>query len=133
VFPRHPLYHEAHIDMNIIYSDAFMDMADLFAVTDPPTSTTFVANPVMIIKNKICEDSSIPNAIDTTDLTAIAPLWARCSFSITTGNRYSNRRLTAATLNEAMQYVIAYGMTHKLKITISIQELHFRPGLSYLQ
>jgi len=53
VFARHPIYHEAHIHMNNIYSDAFMDMADLCAVTDPPTRTTFVANPVVIIKNKI--------------------------------------------------------------------------------
>jgi len=53
VFTRHPIYHEAHIHMNNIYSDAFMDMADLFAVTDPPTRTTFVADPVAIVKNKI--------------------------------------------------------------------------------
>jgi len=38
--------------MNNIYSDAFMDMDDLFAVTGPPTRTTFVADPVVIIKNK---------------------------------------------------------------------------------
>jgi len=62
---RHPLCHEAHVHMNIIYSDAFMDMGDLFAVTDPPTSTTFVADPVTIIKDKIREDSIIPNAVDT--------------------------------------------------------------------
>ena len=38
--------------MNNIYSGAFMDMEDLFAVTVPPTRTTFVADPVVIIKNK---------------------------------------------------------------------------------
>jgi len=53
VFARHPIYHEAHVHMNDIYSDAFMDMDDLFALTDPPTRTTFVADPVVIIKNKI--------------------------------------------------------------------------------
>jgi len=39
--------------MNSIYSDAFMDMEDLFTVTAPPSRTTFVADPVVIIKNKI--------------------------------------------------------------------------------
>jgi len=53
VFARHPIYHEVHIHMNNIYSDAFMDMEDLFAVTAPPTRTTFVADPVVVIKNKI--------------------------------------------------------------------------------
>jgi len=37
------------------------------------------------------------------------------------------------TLKEAMQYAIAYGITHDLKITIGIQALLVRPGLSYLQ
>ena len=46
VFARHPIYHEAHIHMNNIYSDAFMDMDDLFAVTAPPSRTTFVAHAV---------------------------------------------------------------------------------------
>jgi len=92
------MHHEAHIHMNNIYSDAFMDTNDLFAVTDPPTRVTFVADPVTIIKSKIQDDFIIPNAVDTTDATAIAPLWARCSFSICTGNRYSNRRLSPATL-----------------------------------
>ena len=53
MFARHPVHNEAHIHMNAIYSDAFMDMDDLFIVTDPPTRTTFVADPVAIIKNKI--------------------------------------------------------------------------------
>jgi len=53
VFARHPVHSEAHMHMNVIYSDAFMDMEDLFAVTAPPTRTTFVADPVVIIKNKI--------------------------------------------------------------------------------
>jgi len=80
VFVRHPMYHEAHIHMNNIYSDAFMDVDNLFAVTDPPTRATFVADPVVIIKSKIQDDVIIPNAVDTTDATAIAPLWARCFF-----------------------------------------------------
>jgi len=33
VFARHPIYPEAHIHMNAIYSDAFMDMDDLFSIT----------------------------------------------------------------------------------------------------
>jgi len=32
VFARHPIYPEAHIHMNAIYSDAFMDMEDLFSI-----------------------------------------------------------------------------------------------------
>jgi len=119
--------------MNNIYSGAFMDMEDLFAVTVPPTRTTFVADPVVIIKNKIRDEFIIPNAVDTTDLTPITPLWARCSFSISADNCYTNRRLTPATLKEAMQYAIAYHMTHELKITVGIQALHFQPGLNYLQ
>jgi len=102
VFARHPLCHEAHVHMNIIYSDAFMDMADLFVVTDPPISATFVADPVAIVKDKIQEGSIILNAVDTTDRTTITLSWARCSFSISTGNRCSNRCLTAATLKVAM-------------------------------
>ena len=133
VFARHPMCHEAHMHMNNIYSDAFMDMDDLFAVTDPPTRATFVTNPVVIIKSKIRDDIIIPNPVDTTNATAITPLWARCSFSICAGNRHSNRRLMLATLREAMQYGIPYNMTHELKIIIDIQALHFRPGLSYLQ
>jgi len=80
VFVRHPPYTEAHMHMNSIYSDAFLDMANLFVVTDPPTRATLVADPVAIIKAKIRDESIIPNAIDTTDATAIAPLWARCFF-----------------------------------------------------
>jgi len=74
VFVRHSIYHEAHIHMNNIYSDAFMDMEDLFAVTAPPTRTTFVANPVVIIKNKIRDEFIIPNAVDTADPAPITPL-----------------------------------------------------------
>jgi len=133
IFARHPIYAEAHVHMNNIYSDAFMDMEDLFAVTSPPTRTTFVVNPVVIIKNKIRDDFIVPNAIDTPDATPITPLWARCSFSISAGHRYSNRHLTLATPREAMQHAIAYNLIHELKITIGIQALHFRPGLNYLQ
>jgi len=133
VFVRHPMYPEAHIHVNIIYSDAFLDMADLFAITDPPTRVTLIADPVAIIKAKIQDGSIIPNAIDTTDATPITPLWARCSFSISAGNQYANRRLTPATPKEAVQHAIAYSMTHELRITIGIQALHFQPGLSYLQ
>ena len=59
--------HEAHMHMNAIYSDAFMDIDNLFAVTDPPTRTALVADPVVIIKNKIRDDFIIPNAVDTPD------------------------------------------------------------------
>jgi len=103
VFARHPIYHDAHNHMNTIYSDAFADMNDLFTVTAPPSRTTFVDDPVVIIKNKIRDDFIIPNAIDTTDPTPITPLWARCSFSISAGHRYPTRRLTLANLREAMQ------------------------------
>jgi len=134
VFARHPTYPEAHIHMNAIYSDAFMDMDDLFSITTaPPVRDTFVADPVTIIKDKIWNDFIVPNAVDTRDATAITPLWARCSFTISAGHRFSNRRLTLANLREAMQYAIAYNVAHELKITIGIQALHFRPGLNYLQ
>ena len=103
MFARHPMYPEAHTHLNDIYSDAFLDTVDLFAATDPPTRVTLVANPVAIVKAKIRDESIIPNAIDTTDPTPITPLWARCSFSISAGNRCTNRRLTPATLKEAMQ------------------------------
>jgi len=125
VFARHPIYPEAHIHMNTIHSDAFMDMEDLFNITAPPTRDTFVTDPVTIIKDKIRNDFIAPNAIDTPDPTTITPLWARCSFTISAGHRYSNRRLTLANLRDAMQYAIAYGVTHELKITIGIQALHF--------
>ena len=133
VFAKHPIYHDAHNHMNTIYSDAFTDMDDLFTATTPPSRTTFVADPVVIIKTKIRDDFIIPNAIDTTDPTPITPLWARCSFSISAGHRYPNRRLTLANLREAMQHAIAYNLVHELRITIGIQALHFRPGLNYLQ
>jgi len=110
-----------------------MDMDDLFAVTDPPTRTAFVADPVVIIKNKIRDEFIIQNAVDTTDPTPITPLWARCSFLISAGNQYPNRRLTPATLKEAMQCAITFYLTHELKIMVGIQVLHFRPGLNYLQ
>jgi len=60
--------------MNNIYSDAFMDMDDLFAVTAPPTRTTFVADHVANIKNKIRDEFIILSAVDTTDPSPIAPL-----------------------------------------------------------
>jgi len=66
--------------MNTIYSDAFMDMEDLFTATPPPTRDTFVADPVLIIKNKIREDFIVSNAIETPDPGPITPLWARCWF-----------------------------------------------------
>jgi len=125
VFARHPIYHEAHIHMNSIYSDAFMDMDNLFTVTAPPSRTAFVADPVVIIKTKIRDDFIVPNAVDTPDPTPITPLWARCSFSISAGHRHSNRRLTLATLREAMQHAIAYNLIHELKITVGLQALHF--------
>jgi len=51
--------------MNNIYSDAFMDMEELFTVTAPPSRTTFIADPVVIIKTKIRDDFIVPNAVDT--------------------------------------------------------------------
>ena len=59
--------------MNTIYSDAFMDMEELFNITAPPTRDTFVADPVTVIKDKIRNDFIVPNAVDTTDATAITP------------------------------------------------------------
>jgi len=76
------------------------------------------------------DESIIPNAFDTTDATPITLLWARCSFSISAGNRYANRHLAPAALKEAMQHAIAYGVIHEPKITIGIQALHFWPGSS---
>jgi len=119
------MYLEAHLHMNSIYSDAFLDVPDLFDATTTPPMTTFVTDPIAIIKNNIRDKSIIPNAIDTPDPTTITPLWARCSFSISVGNHYTNRRLTEGTLKEAMQCVIAYRITHQLKINIGIQALHF--------
>jgi len=133
VFSRHPIYSEAHVHMNSICSDAFMDMDDLFVATAPPSRTTFVADPVVIIKNKIRDDFIVPNAVDTPDPAPITPLWARCSFTISAGHRHPNRRLALATLREAMQHAVAYNLVHELRITVGIQALHFRPGLNYLQ
>jgi len=124
VFARHPIYHDAHAHMNTIYSDAFTDMDDLFTVTAPPSRTTFVPDPVVIIKNKIRDDFIVPNAVDTTDPTPITPLWARCSFSISAGHRCPTRRLTLANLREAMQHAIAYNLVHELRITIGICECY---------
>jgi len=90
VFARHPIYHEAHIHMNAICSDAFMDMDDLFVATAPPSRTALVADPVAIIKNKIRDDFVVPNAVDAPNPTSVAPLWARCSFSISAGHRCTN-------------------------------------------
>ena len=39
--------------MNNIYADAFSDIDDLFSMVEPPARTTFVANPVTVIKDKI--------------------------------------------------------------------------------
>jgi len=55
----------------------------------------------------------------------VAPLWARCSFSISAGHRHPNRRLALATLREAVQHAITYNLVHELKITIGTQALHF--------
>jgi len=133
VFARHPMCHDAHIHVNTICSDAFMDVDDLFAATAPPSRTTLVADPVAIIKTKIRDDFVVPNAVDTPDPAPVAPLWARCSFSISAGHRHPNRRLALATLREAMQHAVACSLIHELKIAIGIQALHFRPGLNYLQ
>jgi len=80
------MYPKAHIHLNSIYADAFLDVGDLFAATTPPSMTTFVADPITVIKNNIRDNSIVPNAVDTTDPAAITPLWARCSFSIWVGN-----------------------------------------------
>ena len=102
-----------------------MDMEELFAVTAPATRVAFIVDLVVIVKNKIRDDFVVPNAIDTPDATPVAPPWARCSFSISAGHRCSNRRLTLATLREAMQHAVACNMMHELKITVGIQVLHF--------
>jgi len=62
----------------------------LHAVTDPPTRVTFVADPVVIIKTKIRDESIVLNAVNTTDVAAITPSWARCFFLISAGNGYPN-------------------------------------------
>jgi len=133
VFARHPMHHDAHTHVNAIYSDAFTDMDDLFAVTAPPSRTAFVADPIAIIKTKIRDDFIVPNAVDAPDPAPVIPLWARCSFSISAGHRHPNRRLALANLREAMQHAIACHLVHELKITIGMQAPHFRPGLNCLQ
>jgi len=52
-FPRHPMHPEAHIHMNSICADAFLDVVDLFVATAPPSMTAFVADPINVIKNNI--------------------------------------------------------------------------------
>jgi len=130
-FARHPMYPEVHVHMNSIFEDAFLDVDDLFTVTAPPSRVNFVAHPATIIKNKMRDESIASNAVDTADPTAITPLWARCSFLVTAGARHSTRRLTPATLKEALQHTIVYANLHELRI--SIQALHFWLGLSYLE
>jgi len=66
-----------HVHLNSVYSDAFLDIDDLFVAATPPTRTNFVPDPVAIIKNKTREESIVLNALNTTDPTAITPLWAR--------------------------------------------------------
>jgi len=107
--------------MNTIYSDAFMDMEDLFNITAPPVRDAFVADPVTIIKDKIRNDFIAPNAIDTPDPTTVTPSWARCSFTISAGHRYSNRRLTLANLREAMQHAIAHSVMHELNLLLAFK------------
>jgi len=60
VFTRHPMYHEALIHMNSIYLDAFLDVGDLFVATTPTAMTTFVTDPISVIKTNICDNSIIP-------------------------------------------------------------------------
>jgi len=120
VFARHPIYHEAHIHMNNVYSDAFMDMEDLFAVTDP-----LLLSPILLWLSRTRFEMNLSSRMQLIHQIHIAPLWARCSFSISAGNRYTNRRLTPATLKEAMQCAIACHLKHELKITVGIQALHF--------
>ena len=50
-FSRHPIHTDAHVHMNAIYGDTFMEMDDLFAVVDPPARTTFIADPIAIIRD----------------------------------------------------------------------------------
>ena len=99
-FSKHPTSPDAHLHMNSIYGDAFMRMGELFMVEDPPIRTAFVTDPIAIIRDRIREDSIVPMAVDTTDPTAINPLWARCTFSIGVRNKYPVRRLTSLTLKE---------------------------------
>jgi len=72
-FAKHPMYPEAHVFMNGIYADAFLDIDDLFTVTTPPSRDTFVTDPITVIKNKIRDESIVPNAVNATDATAINP------------------------------------------------------------
>ena len=53
LFTRHPIYPDVHSHMNTIYADAFLDVDDLFTVEDPAAKTTFVADPVAIVKDRI--------------------------------------------------------------------------------
>jgi len=94
-----------------------MDMDDLFVATAPQSRTDFIADPVIIVKNEIRDDFIVPNAVDTPDPAPIAPLWARCSFTISAGHQNPDRRLALATLREAVQHAVACNLIHELKIT----------------
>ena len=51
-FARHPMYSEAHVHMNNIYADAFLNIDELFSDADGSRST-FVLDPLTIIRNTI--------------------------------------------------------------------------------
>ena len=80
-FTRHPIYPDAHIHMNTIYADAFLDIDELFTVETPVVKTTFVDDPMAFIKDRIREHSIAPKVVDTANPMTIPPLWARCTFS----------------------------------------------------
>ena len=74
-FSRHPMYPNAHMHMNSMCADVFLDIDDLFS--DGATRSTFVDDPLTVIKNKIRDEVIIPCAVNTADgTTAISPLWA---------------------------------------------------------
>ena len=66
-FSKHPMYPEAHTNMNSIYADAFLAMDTLFTdhIAGGDLPPNFVADPDVVIKSAIRNDSIIPNALDT--------------------------------------------------------------------
>ena len=55
-FSRHPILPDAHLHMNTICGDAFMEIDERFTVETPPAKTTFVADPIAIIRDRIREE-----------------------------------------------------------------------------
>jgi len=67
---------EAHVHVNSIHADAFLDMDDMFVVTPPPSRVNFIVNPVVVVENKTRDESIVPSAVDVVDPTAVNPSWA---------------------------------------------------------